>query len=79
MPATEGKLRSATRVPPKQVNVRVSQGVADVLEAAAYVREYRGLQKLVEPELERFAAKLRAEPAVIAAIAARESRRRDSS
>lgn len=79
MSAPEGKPRSAPRVPPKQVNVRVSQGVADVLEAAVYVREYRGLQELVEPELERFAAKLRAEPAVIAAIAARESVRRDSS
>ncbi len=78
MPAAARKPRSAPRVPPKQVNIRVSQGVADVLEAAAYVREYRGLQELVEPELERFAAKLRAEPAVTAAIAARESRRRDS-
>lgn len=78
MHARERKTGGAARVPPKQVNVRVSQGVADALEAAVYVREYRGLQELVEPELERFAAKLRGEPAVIAAIAARESRRRGS-
>lgn len=73
-----GKTGTGARVPPKQVNVRVSQGVADALEAAVYVREYRGLQELVEPELERFAAKLRGDPAVIAAIAARESRRHSS-
>jgi hypothetical protein len=78
MSGVSGKAGSAAKVPPKQVNVRVSQRVADALEAAVYVREFRGLQELVEPELERFAAKLRAEPAVGEAIAARERRRRDS-
>ena len=60
-----------------QVNVRVPQHVLDVLDAAAYVREYRGLQELVAPQLEEFAERLRREPAVHAAIAARERRRRE--
>jgi hypothetical protein len=61
-----------------QVNVRVPPHVMDVLDAAAFVREYRGLQELVAPELERFANRLRREPAVGAALAARETRRRDA-
>jgi hypothetical protein len=60
----------------KQVNVRVSQEVADTLDAAAFVREYRGLQELVAPELGRLAERLRREPAVVAAIRARDQRRR---
>lgn len=60
-----------------QVNVRVPQDVMDVLDAAAFVRDYRGLQELVAPELEDFAKRLRQEPAVDAALAARERRRRE--
>jgi hypothetical protein len=59
------------------VNVRVSQTVADVLEAAVYVREFRGMQELVAPELERFATALRDDPKVVAVVEARELRRQE--
>ena len=78
MPTVQGKPKATGSAPPKQVNIRVSQGVADALDAAAYVREYRGLQELVAPELEKFADRLRAEPAVVEAINARERRRREA-
>jgi hypothetical protein len=76
MPKPRGNTAPRPGAPAKQVNVRVSQSVIDALDAAAYVREYRGLQELVAPELERLAAVLRSEPAVVAAIEAREQRRR---
>jgi hypothetical protein len=71
MPSTEDNGRGSA----KQVNVRVSQMVGDVLEAAVYVREFRGMQDLVAPELERFASALRDDPKVVAVVQAREQRR----
>ena len=56
----------------KQVNVRVPLEVGDVLDAAAFVRDLRGLQELVAPELERFANQLQHDPEVAAALRARQ-------
>lgn len=73
--AVEGKrtrLRGGARVRDlPQLNIRISQDVAQVLEAAAFVRGYKGYQELLEPVVQARAAELGADEAVKAAIAAR--------
>lgn len=56
---------------PKQVNVRVSREIYDVLDAAAFVRGFRGMQDLVGPVVEREAEKLAQQAPVQDALAAR--------
>jgi hypothetical protein len=55
-----------------QLNIRIPQDVAQVLEAAAYVHGYKGLQELIEPVVLARAAELGADEAVKAALAARQ-------
>jgi len=60
-----------------QINIRVSTEVEEVLEAAAFVRKYRGMQKLLGPIVGEYAASLAKEEAVQAALRARKQRARD--
>jgi precorrin-3B methylase len=55
-----------------QLNIRISQQVAQVLEAAAFVHGYKGYQELIEPVVAARAAELGADEAVKAAMAAKQ-------
>lgn len=55
----------------KQVNVRVTSETFDVLDSAAFVRGYRGMQDLLGPVIEREASRLAREDPVRDALAAR--------
>ncbi|HEY4266953.1 MAG TPA: hypothetical protein VGM94_02065 [Galbitalea sp.] len=74
--ADEGK-RPRSRGAPRvrdlpQLNIRISQDVARVLEAAAFVHGYKGYQELIEPVVVARAAELGADEAVKAALAAKQ-------
>jgi uncharacterized protein (DUF1778 family) len=55
----------------KQVNIRVDPDTYEVLESAAFVRGYRGMQELLEPIIEREVTTWARQAAVRHAIAAR--------
>lgn len=55
----------------KQVNVRVSPEVYEVLDSAAFVRGFRGMQELLGPLIEAEATRLAREEPVQDALAAR--------
>ncbi len=56
------------------MNVRINPDSLDFLEAAAFVRRFRGLQELLRPIVEQFAEGLAKDPEVHAAVRARRDR-----